>query len=223
MIINKINRILKKAIGTKVTVSPILDDTFYLSIKNSFSGGSLADSNLLCISNKADYNEDITRFFSDERCYTKVVNVSDGALNESDITNYASDFVGQFDHILNFVFVGNACKLFDEQLRNFNDEDAVSIVYFWMQAEANYILKVEVQSTITTIFISDGSIESEVMAASMRSCVEGLSIVLGRHGIVVNGIIAHQSISLDNVLGTAVYLSGKYGRILAGTVMDMRK
>lgn len=223
MIKNKISRILKKVIGTKTIINPIIDDTFYPSMKNSFSGGSLADSNLLCISNKADSNESILRFFSAENCCTKVVNASGTALNSDDIINYASDLVGQFDHILNFVFVGNTCKLFDEQLQSFNDEDAVYTVYSWMQAESDYILKVDMQSTITTVFVSDGSIESEVMAASVQSCIEGLSIVLGRHNIVVNGIIACQSIPLNDVLRTAAYLSGKYGQILAGTVMDMRK
>ena len=53
--------------------------------------------------------------------------------------------------------------------------------------------------------------------------LRGLARKLLPHGIVANGIIADESIPQDAVMQSLMFITGKYGEVIAGEFIELKE
>ena len=64
---------------------------------------------------------------------------------------------------------------------------------------------------------------SSVLSKNVDMCIRGLGEALGNHSIISNGIVATKEIPLGVIMNTALFLSSKYGQIMAGEVLKLKQ
>lgn len=217
----RIKKYIRKLFYKKITIKPIIDLVQYAPIEGSYAGGSLAESNVLLVSNLKDLNmTDIEECFRKENAVVAAIR-TDGGLAADDITEAGEPLLGPFTHIINIVRQtgGNAVLTEDG---GYNEDDAMCMIYQWLQAEADLLVKQGGYSTICTVYIKDHSADACIYANSMDMCITGLARVLAGHRIICNGIVASSEVPLMRVMQTAVFLSSKYGQVMAGEVLNLK-
>lgn len=213
-------RKIRRIIGNAEHVTTISDEHIYEENEKSYTGGSLAGSNVLIVSNirkKLDSLELLENTLNIEQCgIIKRCLISD--MDKKSIDEQLGNIEeSKFEHIINWVenISGN------EGYVNCD----VKLLYFLLQAECNYLISNGSYGTICTAIISDmetdTSFEAEV--CGMKSLINGLGYFMPKHEIIVNGVLAEQYIPLEEIIHTIIYLSGKYGQILTGEVLRMEK
>ena len=121
------------------------------------------------------------------------------------------ELVGPFEHIINFV------KLPKE---SFPSDEQVYAVYQLLQQEADYAVTYGTKS-ICAVICAEHDMDSTAAQACLKSCIEGLAPRLGEHGILINGCTADEDTEEVNMINAAMYLSGKYGQIMTGQVLEL--
>lgn len=217
---NKIKKIIKKCFFHKESISPIVDYVSYASIVESYCGASLAESNILVVTNDATMACDyVEQHFAKEHASTALLNV-ECKLGMTDIIDAGNELIGTFTHIINIL-------RFDEQgsLLNadgtYNENDTMRLAYQWCQVETDYLVGLSCYATLCMVYIHSESVESAVIGSGISHLVSGLAKVLSPHGIICNGVIASPSVSIEAWLSTATFLTGKYGQIMTGEVLNM--
>ncbi len=187
----------------------ILDAYLYKNIKDGYAGGSLENSNSLIVTTSK-----IDNVFKDFLLQEQTI-LSEIILNENisvkSIEDNAKEILGPYEHIINY-FEINACDSV-QQLKD---------IYHAMQVESDYLVSMREGfiSTLTVIMSIKDEKNNEVIESS-KSLIKGLSEVLGRHGIIVNGIITEQNVDIIVVAKWTSLLSSKYGHILAGEIVHL--
>ena len=185
----KIRNICKKMFGKEEVINPIIDPYNYNGKQNSFSGGSLEEKNILIVVSCQDTYDSVKEWTSD--LGAKVV--VEKQENIIDIESSSSTLIGPFTNIINIIYE----------------------VYNLLQIESDYLIEVANKGSISTAFISD---RNENCKAT-ESLIKGLSLALGEHGVIENGLIANKAVQLHDILNSLSYLNSKYGYILAGEVL----
>lgn len=107
----KVIRIIKRLIGHRILVHPIVDANVYDANENSFSGNSLQDSNVLIVGCDETLMRSAECYYKNEGCY--VVKLWQGyrELTTEDINEARGDLLGHFDHVVNIIIpdVDHAC------------------------------------------------------------------------------------------------------------------
>ena len=218
---NKIKGVIKKILLHKETIHPIVDPVRYASIAKSYSGGSLAESNVLVVTNdQAIAVEDIRNRFAEEHASTGILFASSDDLELNDIVQAGDELIGPFSHIINVLRFNEKGNLFKPD-GTFNDEDMMRLAYQWCQTEVDYLVRISHYATLCTVFIHSESTDSLVTGSGISHLVSGLAKALSPHGIICNGVMAMPSVPQDAWLPAAIFLSGKYGQIMTGEVLNM--
>lgn len=218
---NKIKGIIKKCLFHQETIRPIIDPVQYASIEKSYSGGSLAESNVLVITNdQAIAVEDIRNRFSVEHASVGFLFASSDNLKLNDIVLAGDELIGPFTHVINVLRFNEHGNLIKPD-GTFNNEDMMRLAYQWCQAEVDYLVKTSNYATLCTVFIHSDSTDSVVVGSGISHLVSGLAKLLSPHGIICNGVTATPSVPQDAWLAASVFLSGKYGQIMTGEVLNM--
>lgn len=218
---NKIKGIIKKCFLHKETIHPIIDPIQYAPIEESYSGGSLSESNVLVVTNDQTLViESIKKRFSKERASTGILFASTDNLKLNDIVQAGNELIGPFSHIINVLRFNEQENLIKSN-GTFNNEDMMRLAYQWCQTEVDYLVKTSYYATLCMVFIHSDSTDSVVIGSGISHLISGLAKVLSPHGIICNGVTVMPSVPQDAWLATTVFLSSKYGQIMTGEVLNM--
>ncbi len=210
---------IKKLIGKKVYIEPIVDYNRYTDSEKSFAGGSLADSNVLIVTN-TEPSADIKEQFSINEKATIAIITTDGLLNQDTIHKAGKNLIGPFTHIIN-IYKKDTSDLLTVDCK-YPESDEMYRVYQWLQEEVSYLVSLNQYASICTAYIGDGTQYSDVLSKNMDMCIRGLGEVMGNHIIINNGIVASSSVPMQEIINSAIYLSSKYGQIMTGEVLHLK-
>ena len=215
-ILNRIRRI----IGGKTIIEPIIDYTRYIPSEESYAGNSLSVSNLLLVSNVAIPIGLVNEIERKENLCALVLNPSD-RLTIGEIKKTSEQLVGPYTHIVNVYSKDKAMDLLNSD-DTYPEYDEMYRVYQWLQEETAYLVQLSQYATICTVFIDDKTTYSSVLSKNIDMCIRGLGEALGNHSIISNGIVTTNEVPFEVILNTALFLSSKYGQIMAGEVLKLK-
>lgn len=218
--IKKFIKTIKKNIGTRIEINPIINPIQYKDNKNSFTGNSLQSDNVLIIGNVTPIIKAAIQAYNHESCYATYINKKLTELNFSEIEEAGKREIGYFDHIINIITVDNNSDLFINDC--YNTKDIEYITFEWLQVEVDYLVKNCKNSTLHLVFILDYSNNIEIMAYSLRQMINGLGKLLLNHNITLNGIIADKNIPEESIIQSLLFCSSKYGQVLAGETINLK-
>ena len=203
---SKLKKVIKKVIGQEKIVNPMIDQYNYCKEYFGWSGGALQSKNILIVTNINVINE-VQSLISVENANVSIFSI-DKILSEgcSSIASASSDNVGPFTNIINLI---------KDNSQNTNEEEIVKISYKLLQIECDYLINKPNCGVISSGIITNNL----VMSGTIESLFEGLSLALGRHNIIENGLIADLKTSITDIVNALTYLNSKYGYILAGEVL----
>lgn len=145
---NKIKKIIRKTFFHRETIHPIIDQVTYAPIEESYCGGSLAESNVLVVTNdQAIAVEDIKIRFAKEHASVGVLFVSSDDLELKDIVQAGNELIGPFTHIINVLRFNEQGNLIKSN-GTFNNEDMMRLAYQWCQTEVDYLVKTSYYATL---------------------------------------------------------------------------
>lgn len=196
----KIKNICKRMFGKEEIINPVIDPYNYNGKLNSFSGGSLEERNILIVVSCQDAYDSAKEWTSDLEANIVVEKQE----NIIDIASSSATLIGPFTNIINIIYDANT-----------QDNNSAYEVYSLLQIESNYLIEVANKGTLSTAFIS----EKNENCKSIESLIKGLSLALGEHGVIENGLIANKTVKIHDILNSLSYLNSKYGYILAGEVL----
>lgn len=210
---------IKKLIGKKTYIEPIIDYNRYADSEKSFAGGSLADSNILIVTN-ADLPADTSDQFSNHEKASLIVLSPEEFIDQQMIITTGDKLIGPFTHIINIYKKESSDLLTTEN--KYPETDEMYRVYQWLQEEVSYLVPLNQYASICTAYIGDDTQYSDVLCKNMDMCFRGLGEVMANHNIINNGIVASPSVPMQEVINTAIYLSSKYGQIMTGEVLHLK-
>ena len=196
----KITKIIKKMVGKEEIINPIVDPYNYTGNLNSYSGGSLEERNILIVVSCQDAYDSAKEWTSDLEANIVVEKQE----NIIDIAGSSATLIGPFTNIINIIYDADS-----------QDNNSVYEVYNLLQIESNYLIEVANKGSISTAFISDKNENCK----AIESLIKGLSLAIGEHGVIENGLIANKSVQLHDIFNSLSYINSKYGYILAGEVL----
>lgn len=210
---------VKKLIGKNVYIEPIVDYNRYSDSEKSYAGGSLADSNVLIVTNTELTAEIKEQFTINEKASIAILPPK-GLLNQDAIISAGNNLIGPFTHIIN-IYKKETSELLTAD-RKYPETDEMYRVYQWLQEEVSYLVPLNQYASICTAYIGDETQYSDVLCKNMDMCIRGLGEVMGNHTIINNGIVASSSVPMQEIINSSIYLSSKYGQIMTGEVLHLK-
>ena len=207
---------IKKLIGHRKYIEPIVDPVIYPNLEKSYAGGSLADSNILIVSNEPIEEGLINEIENNENASISFLYKND-KLSANDIIKSGNTLIGPYNHIINVYKKDGNLPLLSETGDYPNSDDMYKL-YQWLQEETDYLVNNKLIGTICTIYIGDDSDYGNVLKKNMEMFALSLGDALANHSIINNGIIANTGVRVRELLNTAVFMSSKYGQILGGAI-----
>ncbi|MBQ8627664.1 MAG: hypothetical protein IJ419_16100 [Agathobacter sp.] len=203
-----LKKIMNKIVGTDQR-KVILDSYLYNNTTSGYTGGSLENSNCLIVANYND-NDVFADYFLCEKAIVKCLKVEE-EFSVRSIEESSDELLGTYEHVVNCFKVDASDSV--EQLKS---------IYHTLQTEADYLVNLRegLVSTLTLVVFVETNHKNEVIEA-VENLLKGLSEVLGRHGIITNGIIVSSDVDIMTAAKWASLLSSKYGHILAGEVVHL--
>ncbi len=214
-----IQNILKKIFGRAKDLDVIVDKYSNMNVPESFSGGSLADVNILVVTNSDLPVDTCDEVFRKENTYYSVISL-DNILTANEIIEAAKKLIGPFTHIINIFYDKKSRPLICNNT-HYNNDDCVYQLYQWLQEEVDYLVKLNEYATICTVFICGSSVEGQVKKKNVEMCIKGLAEVLSNHGMICNGIISNEEVSVKELLNATIFLSSRYGQIMTGEILKL--
>lgn len=216
-----LKRILYKLICREKTLPIMVDNNIYSDNRKSYSGGSLADTNILFVMNNIlDNDNNIIREIADNERFDFALLRSDN-LTIDKIIDSGSSLIGPFTHIVNVFNYSDEIGSFTFD-GLYNDSDILSDIHQTIQQETSYLKDLNTPSYLSIAYIENGTIDSISFANNIELMVKGLSRVLGNHGIICNGIIASKEVPIPIVYNAISFINSKYGTVLAGEVLKLK-
>ena len=215
MTLGILKKVMRRFWGRIQYITPIVDKTQYPSILGS-AGGSLYESNVLVVTNIPQLDA-IRKLFEKEQCNLFAI-LLDSVLTKEKISASMEKMVGKCDHVINLFHLDDSLQLLVGE--KYNDNDLVSLVYQSLKVEVDALVDSQ-YATITTAVLGNATTESKIITATIKACVEGLGKPLGNHGLICNGVDVNGEGKLDEMVKMSIYLSSKYGQILAGQMIEL--
>lgn len=212
-------RRIRRIIGEKIIVEPIIDYARYMPSEESYAGYSLSESNMLIVTN-VEIPQSLVNEIEKKEGVCVSVMTPDGILSIDQIREAGNQLIGPYTHVVNIYSKNRDMDLLGTD-DTYPEDDEMYRVYQWLQEETSYLVPMNKYSTICTVFIDDKTQYSSVLSKNIDMCIRGLGEVLGNHSIISNGIVATKEIPFDVIMNTALFLSSKYGQIMAGEVLKL--
>lgn len=209
-------RKIKRLLGHRVYIEPIVDANIYPNLDKSYAGGSLAESNVLIVTNISIPNEQLIELAENENATFSTINTN-GLLSSDEIRKSCGKLIGPFTHIINIFKKDKALPLLMPN-GGYPETDDMHRVYQWLQEEVGYLVPLDLGGSICTVYISDDSQYGKVLKKNMEMFALSLGDAISSHSIINNGIVAPNHVPLREILQAAMFMSSKYGQILGGTI-----
>lgn len=216
--IDKIKKLLLLPFTKVCYVESIFDKGLYENNEKSHAGSSLEDSNVLVVTNNESIKDKVCSLLKEEKCYFQFMDVN--SLSKKEDITIACNQLGIYDHIINIIEM-KSNYLMTQDL-HFNSDDILYSLYRLLQIETDYLVQYNKYATLTTAFKCDKSLEGEIVSSSVSHLINGLSKPLSNHGLVENGLTATTAVSDETIINTAIFLSSKYGQIMAGETLRLK-
>ena len=217
--IGKIKKLLLLPFTKVCYVESIFDKGLYDNNENSHAGSSLEDSNVLVVTNNEGIKDKVSSLLKEEKCYFHFMNMN--SLSKKEDIMIACNQLGIYDHIINIIEMKSIDWLMTQD-QHFNSDDILYSLYRLLQIETDYLVQYNKYATLTTAFKSEKSLEGEIVSSSVSHLINGLSKPLSNHGLVENGLTATTAVSDETIINTAIFLSSKYGQIMAGETLRLK-
>ena len=186
---------------------PVINKAVCSLSKESYCGGSLADKNVLLVSNDMDIVPAFISQYKTENCYLNVVPYTNELTMEG-LQNAEREMIGHCDSIVNII-KGNA------------DEDSVKQTYQWFQVESPFLSAKNRQAAICTVLILDKKEQVESLKPSFIHFISSIATLINNHNIVVNAILAMPTANMEEIAATSAFLSSKYGEAMTGETLNL--
>lgn len=194
------NRLFREQ--SDLSMPPVINKAVHSLSKESYSGGSLADKNVLLVSNDRDLVPAFISRYKTENCYLKVVPHTNELTMEG-LQNAEREMIGHCDSIVNII--------------NENaDKDSVKQTYRWFQVESPFLSAKYRQATVCTVLIVDTRERLDAMKPAFIHLISSIATLINNHNIVVNAILAMPTANMEEITATSAFLSSKYGEALTG-------
>ncbi len=213
--------LVRRALGGGKKLEAIVDKAINANISDGYAGGSLANDNLIIISNAELPINIVMDIFTKEKVYFSTLE-SKELLRIDDIKDAGKNLVGPFTHIINVIYDNDDMSLISKN-GQYNEKDSIYQLYKWHQTEVDYLVELQKYSTICSIFITGSSVDNCVKRKNVEMCVRGLAEALSNHGVICNGIIANKTDDVKELLQSAIFLSSRYGQIMTGEVLMLNE
>lgn len=192
---------------------PIYDDNIFEHNEQSFCGGSLMGSRILVVLDSCDDEvvELLKNYLDMERVVFTIVSC-ELEENLEDVLLKKGCIERNFEHIINYF--GKGIQI-----------NCVKYLYFLLQQEILYVTKKRLQyGTICSVVVDDeeDDIQAKAGIIASKSLLLGLGNLVSNYNLIQSGIIASRSVPLEKIVETAIFLSGKYGQMLTGEVIEMK-
>ncbi len=213
-------RRIKRIVGEKIIVEPIVDYNRYMPSEESYAGNSLSETNMLIVTN-VEIPQSVVNGIEKKEGLCVSIMTPDGNLTIDQIRKTGNQLIGPYTHIVNIYSKDKAMDLLGLD-DTYPEDDEMYRVYQWLQEETSYLVPMNQYATICTVFIDDKTQHSSVLSKNIDMCIRGLGEVLGNHSIISNGMVATKEIPFDVIMNTALFLSSKYGQIMTGEVLNLK-
>lgn len=205
--------VIKRLFGKPKIARPIIDTCNYKDNGQSYCGNSLSESNVLFITNERNQTNDIEEFILREECEVKKIRLDkDQRVKVGDIIETGmDDCIGPFQHIIMLYRISS------------KDIDVCEAIYEDLKNIAEYMISTNVNGSICVALISEKELSLQMRATikGIESLIKGLGCVLPKHRIIINGIVAESIIPMNSIMKVIIFLSGKYGQVLTGEIIQM--
>lgn len=209
-------RKIKRLLGRRIYIEPIVDANIYPNLDKSYTGGSLAESNILIVTNVSIPDEQLIEIEKNENATFSVINTN-GLLSSDEIGKSGGNLIGPFTHIVN-IFKKDKTQPLLMPNGDYPETDDMYRMYQWLQEEVGYLVPLNLGGSICTVYISDNSQYAKVLEKNMEMLALSLGDVMSSHSIINNGIVASNHVPLREILQTAMFMSSKYGQILGSAI-----
>lgn len=217
--IGKLKKLLLLPFTKVCYVESIFDKGLYENNENSHAGSSLEDSNVLVVTNNEEIIAKVSSLLKEEKCYFQFMNMN--SLSKKEDIMYSCNQLGVYNHIINIIEMKSIDRLMTQD-HHFNSDDILYSLYRLLQIETDYLVQYNKYATLTTAFKSENSTDGEIISSSVSHLINGLSKPLSNHGLIENGLTATSTVSDETILNTAIFLSSKYGQIMAGETLRLK-
>jgi len=198
-----------------------VDKDVYSNLTLSHSGGTLALSNVLIVSNENLPKDILDEWVRKEEADVSTLNLLD-SLDREKILDAGNSLIGPFTHIINILYAEDNNGYLKEDGK-YNIDEQMYKIYQWHQEEVDYLVCNGLDATICTVFIDDMTDGHFSIGNNVAMMIRGLAEALANHRIICNGIVADREVSLRLLLDSTAFLSSKYGQIMTGEILRMRK
>lgn len=209
-------RKIKHIVGHREYVEPIIDANIYPDMGSSYAGGSLAESNILLVTNTSIPEDLVCDIEKNENVSVSVL-TNNLKLTIEDIVMSGNSLIGPFTHIINIYSKDKDMSLLTST-GHYPETDDMYNVYQWLQEEVEYLVPLSQGGTICTAYISNETEYAKVLEKNMEMIALSLGSAMSNHSIINNGIVVSGHVPLIDILHTAMFMSSKYGQILGGTI-----
>ncbi len=212
----RLMNVFKRFFGRARCIDVIVDKTCNVNIPDGYAGGSLANDNIIIVTN-AELSIKVEDVLKKEEVYYSTL-LTKGQFCLDDIKDSGKNLVGPFTHIINVFYDNDNMSLISES-GLYNEKDSMYKFYQWLQTEVDYLVESNNYSTICSVFITGSLVDNRVKRKNVEMCIRGLAEALSNHGMICNGIIANKNSDLRELLQSAIFLSSRYGQIMTGEVL----
>ena len=217
----RLMNVIKRIFCRARYINVIADINCNTNIPDGYAGGSLADENIIIVSNVDLSTNVVMDVFTKEKVNFSSL-VTKRLLRVEDIKDAGENLVGPFTHIINVFYDNDDMSLISKN-GQYNEEDSMYHFFQWHQTEVDYMVEYNKYSTICSVFITGSSLDNHVKSSNVEICVRGLAEALSNHGMICNGIIANKNDDVRELLQSAIFLSSRYGQIMTGEVLMLNE
>lgn len=203
-----LKKILNRLSGN--SKKPVIDMSICSSDSCGYVSGNLSGSNCFVAGNKR-IAEQVAIALKNERANVEHVKL-EMITDVDSIIKSTADLIGPYDRIFNVFEI--------------NDSDSVMQIqsfYAVLQAEVDYFVTLRngYTTSIVCTFVDQTAEGKTVVNEVAKNFIMGLGEQIGRHNIIINGMIADEMIDPEIVAKWNCVLGSKYGHILAGEVIEL--
>ena len=199
----KIREFIAKIFSCVEYVDPISNIFVYKDNMSSFAGGSLDEDDILLVTNLS--TEEISTFkmlLKNERCDVYTV-------ESLKYRKYNAISKYPISHVVVLLSLDEYSDL----------TKAINSVYEELQCVGNYLIDYAKKGNCVITVIS----QNMILKNTVLDFIKGLSKAFAAHDVLVSGMVLDDKKRIEEIFPSILFLSSKYGQILTGEVLEIRK
>ncbi len=201
-----LKKIIRKFTGD--IKKPIIDTSISRELDNGYTSANLVNTNCLVVGSNVNVLMEVLKH---EMAKAISIETKD-IIGAESIKNSAIDLVGPYSRIFNVFYI-----------RENDSVEQLQAIYSVLQAEVDYFVNYRegYTTSIVCAFIDCTDGNKNTVSEAVKNFVTGLGEQIGRHNIVINGLLATKDLDSGVVAKWCCILASKYGHVLTGDVVQL--